>query len=215
MTNHSTTTTDAFAQKAGTWENPAKLLMSETFVERIKSLHVFSAETILMDVGCGTGLVGLSFVSQVDQLLFVDTSAAMLGVLKMKLAQCPEDSSMHKKQQAGKITMYHSALESVPKAVQAHAMVTLLALHHIEDTRLFFAEAFERLYSGGRLIVGDLYAEDGSFHAPETVPHNGFDSRKLKTELEGIGFQSIHIEPLMSVEKKGQTYPLFILTARK
>lgn len=215
MTNHSTTTTDAFAQKAGTWENPAKLLMSETFVERVKSLHGFSADNILMDVGCGTGLVGLSFVSQVDRLLFVDTSAAMLEVLKTKLDQCPKDSPIHKMQQAGKITVYHSALESVPKDVQAHAMMTLLALHHIEDTRLFFAEAFERLRPGGSLFVGDLYAEDGSFHAPETVPHNGFESQKLESDLREAGFQSIHIEPLMSVEKKGQTYPLFILTARK
>ena len=48
------------------------------------------------------------------------------------------------------------------------------------------------------IIFRDLVSEDGSFHAPEIVPHNGFDIKTIKelfhkNRLEADLFRVLHI----------------------
>ncbi|MEI8632882.1 hypothetical protein P4S72_14650 [Vibrio sp. PP-XX7] len=58
-----------------------------------------------------------------------------------------------------------------------------MTLHHIADTEQFFVDAHARLDANGYLIIADLYAEDGSFHAKHATfdGHNGFDTAALST----------------------------------
>ncbi len=63
-------------------------------------------------------------------------------------------------------------------AGQFDLVVTAMTLHHIADVPGFLARLGHLLRKDGRLAVADLVTEDGSFHAPMTVPHNGFDPER-------------------------------------
>lgn len=205
---------DGFAHKAQTWDNPIKVSMAEQFVSAIHQSHMFPSHARIMDVGCGTGLVGLALLPAVDELLLVDTSPAMLAVLRDKINGSPADSLIAQKYAAGKVEVFQAMLEHLPPILPVDAIVTLLALHHMEDLSAFFAESKRRLASGGVLVIGDLYTEDGSFHGMEKVPHNGFDLPVLEETLFQQGFVHVKHAPLMSIEKNGLTYHLFVLLAK-
>lgn len=65
------------------------------------------------------------------------------------------------------------------------------------------------------LVIGDLETEDGSFHADNPVPHNGFEVSELSIKAQKIGFNEVNHEPLMAIEKGGRPYNLFFMMLRK
>lgn len=204
---------DGFAHKAKTWDNPLKQSMSAQFVKAIQKKRSLASDMRLMDVGCGTGLVGLSLLEQVAHLYMIDTSPAMLEVLRDKLEAPFCTSEVQQKMKDGQVHIFESALEQLPDLPCLDAIVSLLALHHMDHVPEFFAEAKRRLCNTGFLAVGDLYAEDGSFHGDEQVPHNGFDPQQLEIVLKQCGFSTITYEPLMDIEKNAVRYRLFLLIA--
>ncbi|MDO9632045.1 MAG: methyltransferase domain-containing protein, partial [Humidesulfovibrio sp.] len=67
------------------------------------------------------------------------------------------------------------------------AIVTNNALHHVENVPALLERLAALLAPGGALLVGDVTAEDGSFHAPNVVPHNGFQPEDVASMLERAG----------------------------
>lgn len=204
--------TDSFADKARKWESAPKLEMTGQFVRKIREIAKFENEDVLMDVGCGTGLVGLSFREEVGQLLMVDTSAAMLEVLREKIS--PETGVVAGGTRA-QVQIFHHGIEELPEGTDANYIVSLQTMHHMDDVQLFFKEAYARLKPSGKILLGDVCLEDGSFHAPDKVPHNGFDPLKLCEELRQIGFVDVSYAHLMSIQKRDHWYDLFFVSGSR
>lgn len=73
---------DTFAHKALTWDNPRKISMTNKFVKEIEKLCSFSSSLKILEIGTGTGLVGLQLVSKASEMLLIDTSPSMLQILE-------------------------------------------------------------------------------------------------------------------------------------
>lgn len=192
---------DTFAAKAKQWDQPAQQAIATSFVERIRQHRLVTAQTDLMEIGCGTGLVGLQFANKVKSLTMVDTSEAMLNRLRDKIT--PQD----------RIEIVCGDIHSVTSTAQV--LLVFMALHHMEDMPSFFQSAFQHLRTGGHLFIGDLYTEDGSFHGTMKVPYNGFSPSELESTLLSAGFGQTYHEELTTFTKDGRPYTLFFLCAEK
>ncbi|SNS21385.1 2-polyprenyl-3-methyl-5-hydroxy-6-metoxy-1,4-benzoquinol methylase [Humidesulfovibrio mexicanus] len=204
---------DAFAARASEWDaNPVRAAMHRAFYE----LVLRTAEEnggldgrSVLEFGCGTGALGLRLAGHGARLTFVDTSPAMLEVLrgKLELEGAPRATVLE-----GDI-----ARLSVGTASQDLA-VTLMALHHVPDIVPMLARLRSLLRPGGLLLAGDLFTEDGSFHADGSAAHNGFDPEAMRAMCGEAGFAVRRLLPFHVLRRPDATgtmreYPLFFLAA--
>lgn len=196
---------DQFAQKAKTWDNnPIQMNMAERFLSKISERVNIPLLPVVMEIGCGTGLVGLNFKESARHLIMVDVSESMLNILREKIERSTQN-----------ITVVHGEIGDVSEQTQADLIIAFMSLHHIQETDHFFKQAFDRLPKEGILVIGDLETEDGSFHGENLVPHNGFDVSELSKKAQKIGFKEVNHEPLITIEKGGRPYNLFFMMLRK
>lgn len=235
---------DAFASRAAQWDaNPVRAAIGQAFYAQLieaaaghfgEAARPLAGKTVL-EFGCGTGVLGLRLAEDhAARLLFVDTSPAMLGVLRGKLAQAAEASSQESNAtqasvQASKAQQVHAQvfegeLDKQPIAEDSVDLaVSLMALHHVPNVPGALSRLRALLKPGGLLLVGDLLPEDGGFHAgnnhDESACHNGFDPEALRALCLGAGLDVLHLLPFHLVRKPDPTgalreYPLFFLAAK-
>lgn len=200
--------TDAFAARAATWDdNPVRAAAARAFFEAALPLAGEAARGVVLDFGCGTGQIGLSFAPMARRVVLLDTSPAMLEVLRGKIASAGIANA----------EIRLGGPEGLA-AESAGLIVSLNALHHVEDIPALAAQ-FRRLCArGGQVIVGDLVSEDGSFHAPESAPHNGFAPEALGRIFTAAGFSVRTVLRHHAIRKTGpdgvtRDYPQFLLQA--
>lgn len=197
---------DHFAEKSKDWdERPVPVQISKAVGRLLEALD-WDASMRVMDFGAGTGLIAAAIAPFVSRIIAVDTSPSMLEALASK-------ESLR-----GKVECHCQDILESPLEEQFDAVVSAMALHHVEDTAAA-AEAFaEHLKPGGFLALADLDKEDGSFHEPgsEGVFHHGFNRHELQTMLDAAGFEDVRFVTALDVEKAGRgAYPIFLVTARK
>lgn len=160
----------------------------------------------VMDFGAGTGLIAGHIAPRVAKVIAVDISPSMLEALAAK----PE--------LRGKVEPRCQDIMETPLEGTVDAIVSAMALHHVEDTAALVTRFADALEPGGFLALADLDREDGSFHAPGTegVYHAGFDRAELGGIFERSGFEAIRFTTALDVRKDGGAiYPVFFMTARK
>lgn len=212
---------DAFAARASEWDaNPVRAALGQAFYAQVlqaaaEHLAGNLADKTVLDFGCGTGTLGLRLArDHAARVVFADTSPAMLDVLRGKLAELDLPGAQ--------VLEGGSAALALPEA-SADLAVSLMALHHIEDTEGALRGLRHALRPGGLLLVGDLLSEDGSFHDSSAndppAAHNGFDPEELRTLCAGLGFAVLRLQPFHLVRKPdaagaAREYPLFLLAAK-
>lgn len=158
----------------------------------------------VLDFGAGTGLLATQIAPRVAQVTALDTSAAMLEVLRGK-------------GHANITTHCGDIFAGLPG--HYHAIVSCMALHHVADIGALMQVFADALHSGGRVALVDLYAEDGSFHgdnAAKGVQHLGFAPETLQALAEHAGLSDIAFCEIMRLQhRNGRDYPLFLMTGRK
>lgn len=194
---------DEFKSKSHKWDTPDKIFHAKEFVEELKKYISFDKEDKIMDFGCGTGLVGLELLPEVSFAVMADTSASMLEVLESKLDYA----------QLEKVEIINGPL-SLYKNRDIDKLISLMAFHHIENLDEIIERISKTLKHGGLFILGDVLTEDGSFHAPATVPHNGFDLEELASRIEKFGFEVLIKYPFSVQIKNENQYHRFILIAK-
>lgn len=199
--------TDNFAHRAAEWDSPEKTKMTEIFVtEMLKNISPQKSWKAL-EIGAGTGLVGMQVLQQVGSMVFEDTSEAMLGVLKQKPTNgVPVETVL------GEIFEY--------KQQDIDFAFSCMAFHHIPDIDAALKHLYSICNSGATVVVGDLLTEDGSFHRFEPIPHKGFDLNELSGRFNNVGFEvfTAYTYNILSRERvKGiyTDFAQFILIARK
>jgi hypothetical protein len=90
-----------------------------------------------------------------------------------------------------------------------------MAMHHVRDTETLVRAFADLLVPGGRVALADLDLEDGSFHPPQTegVFHHGFDRDALRAMLERNGFSDVEFRTAQELQRDGQRYSVFLVTA--
>lgn len=95
-------------------------------------------------------------------------------------------------------------------------VVMAMALHHVEDVPALLGRLSGLLVPGGWLVIADLAAEDGSFHAPMVVPHNGFETTGLARELgSAVHAAPAVVRPVHTFLKNGRSYTVLLWAAQK
>lgn len=201
--------TDYFADKAASWDmNQVRAAAARAFIATALELAGEAARGDVLDFGCGTGRVGLAFAPLARRVVFADASPAMLDVLREKLAA----------NGIANAALHADGIETLPDA-SAGLIVSLMALHHIDDIPAVL-EQFRRVCrGGGQVIIGEVVSEDGGFHAPNVVPHNGFAPEELGAQFTAAGFTVAAVRHHHTMRKPVaggalRDFPLFTLQAR-
>lgn len=199
-------TSDHFADKSRDWDTrPGPLQISTAVGPLVRDCLEWNATMRVMDFGAGTGLIASHVAPLVSKVIAVDISPSMLQAL----AQKPELE--------GVVETRCQDILLQPLGERFDAVVSAMALHHVQDTIPLLASFKEHLKPGGQLALADLDAEDGTFHPPGTegVFHHGFDRADLRRKLEAAGFEAVHFRTAVEVTREdGRTYPVFLVTAR-
>lgn len=205
---------DTFAEKAKMWDsNPQVIALANLFSAELDKIVPDHSGLAILELGCGTGLVGLRYAEKAASLDMVDASPAMLDVLRTK------DEA-----RASRVTVHEGTLSMlVGQAVapeSADWIISNMALHHVKDIPALIGELHQLIKPGGRVTIGELETEPGTFHAPDVVPHNGFDPYELSRLFEKGGFTPNKTHTFLTMPREDndgvtRTYSAFILDATR
>ena len=202
----------SFDARAATWDTPQRVARASAASAAIRSAVRFPPGCRAIEIGAGTGLVGLALLDKLGELVLADTSEGMLAEARRKIAE----RDLHN------VRAIHFDLvaDPPPDGAPFDAAISQLVLHHIEDTAAGLTGFRHLLAPGGLLVALDLDAEDGSFHGDigQGVHHLGFDRARLGRLVEAAGFIDVEVGDggtVSGAENEDVPYPMFLLTARR
>lgn len=201
----------SFDERARTWDDdPVKTERAAAFAKTIIEQVQPKPEMSALEFGAGTGLLSYQLKDSFGTIVLVDSSEGMIDVLKEKIA---------KEQLSHFLPLKIDLLQTSPDIGPFDAIYTLMTLHHI-DSLTKILQVFHRLLKpGGKLCIGDLVKEDGSFHGSGFTGHNGFDKEHLSKLLKEQGMNPMHYEIFFQLERTrdnfSQKFPIFSLVAEK
>ncbi len=199
-----------FDTAASGWDKKSRRVqLAEKISAAIATLPL-NKDMDAMELGCGTGLVGISLAPSLRHLTTIDTSQGMLDVLKEKISQ----------QQITNISPIYCDILTEEYSKKHDLIFSSMTLHHIQEINSLLHRFADLLNPGGYLALADLVTEDGSFHDKEAkgVYHPGFDPQELGKILSADGFTDIKSDIIHTISKpegSKNSYPVFLLTARK
>lgn len=200
-----------FDQKAQGWDADAsKVDRAMRVAEAIQALAGDLSGRHVLEVGCGTGLLGFALRPHVAAVTLAATSAGMLAVLSEKIAA----SGL-----TGLVALKHDFTEGPLPEGRYGLLCNLMTLHHIPNTDDALLRFHALLEPGGLLCIADLDTEDGSFHGPESPVHRGFDRDRLRKGLLEAGFQNVRFSTPYIIDRATaqgpRRFPVFLVVAEK
>lgn len=187
-----------FNELSKVWDHPEKIQQNMSYAEVIKKQIRFSPMNIL-EVGCGTGLLGQQFITGENSLLGIDTSSGMLEVFDKKF----EGNS--------KVSSKLIDLETQSLNEKFDLILSSMAFHHLKNPQRMVERLRENLLPGGVLAVIDLDIEDGSFHSDPAnmgVHHFGFAEETIAGW--GSGFTRVERQIINVIKKNEGEYKVFL-----
>jgi len=197
---------DNFKAKAAQWDSPDKIAMTKKFLsEMLFNINPISSWKAL-ELGAGTGLVGLNVEPLVAKVVMVDTSESMLEVLKQKVYNHSKVEVLH-----GEVFDY--------KQQDIDFVFSAMAFHHLNDMEKTLQHIATITKPGAWVVVGDLVTEDGSFHNFEPIPYCGFKTSVLSKQFVKAGFD-VKLAKIYNVitritDEKTTNYEQFMLIAKR
>ena len=196
-----------FDERAKDWDTPERVARAAEAAGAIRANVDLARTDRVIDIGAGTGLLGLALLDDIGELVLAEPSDGMLTVIADKLAAAD----------LPQVTAIKLDLVADPPPDDAFDLaVSFLVLHHIEDTAAALAAVRRLLRSGGRIALCDLDTEDGTFHSPEAegIHHHGFDRTAIAELAREAGFVDVATRSSIEIEDEGRRYPAFILLGR-
>ena len=136
-------------ERVESWHEVAASPAFQRVARRVRELADPCAGDRVVDLGAGTGLLTLALAGEVEWVVAVDSSAAMLS----RLSEQAEEGGV------ANVESVVADLRSLPLADQSVTLaVSSYAFHHLDDAgkQLALSEARRVLVPGGRLVVCDM-----------------------------------------------------------
>jgi ubiquinone/menaquinone biosynthesis C-methylase UbiE len=163
------------------------------------------SEKVILDYGCGTGLIGLELAAACKKMILMDPSVEMMNIVNDKMQHAGLTNTQT-------ITGSFSA-EETPE-IQADIIIVSLVLLHVPDTQNLLSHLYAALKNQGEVFIVDF---DKNEHVQHEKVHNGFDQKELARKCELAGFKQVTSHTFYQGEAlfMNQAASLFILKAQK
>jgi predicted TPR repeat methyltransferase len=201
-----------FDKKAATWDDdPQKVERGLKIAKALKQYFKGKSFAKGLDYGSGTGLLGFELTKMIKELTLMDQSSEMIKIAAAK-------ANDHR---FSKVTALQYDLLTDPLPEEKYDfIVTLLTMHHIEDTEAILKKFNAILNEDGILALIDLEKEDGSFHDFDFNGHLGFEKDVLEDQLQKNHFQVFDYFVIYRIDKarpdgSKRDYPLFLSLSKK
>jgi ubiquinone/menaquinone biosynthesis C-methylase UbiE len=198
-----------FDSIAKNWDaHPRRLRQAEKIFKAILNKVKLNNRMHVLDIGTGTGLLLMHFIPEVQKITGADNSEGMLEILKEKAAKAEVNNI--------DFLLFNADKDSLQEA-QFDLAVSSMAFHHIENTEKILKNIYQSLKTEGKICIGDLETEDGTFHSdPDiSIKHLGFDKKEFSEKMEKAGFKNISTDTIFEVDKNGKKYPVFLAYGKK
>ena len=197
-----------FDETARGWDTPERAQRAEAVARSIRAAVPLTPTMRAVEVGAGTGLLGLALADELGELVLAEPSEGMLEVARAKLADGAQPQVR---------AVRFDLTTDAPPGEPFDLAISLLVLHHVADAAAALAAIFRLLRPGGRMALADLDAEDGSFHGPdaEGIHHHGFERGSIAALARAAGFTDVEVRTATEIERDGRRYPLFLLLGRR
>jgi SAM-dependent methyltransferase len=196
-----------FDERAREWDTPERQERAEAVAASIRANVPLTPTTRTIDVGAGTGLLGLALADDIGHLVLAEPSEGMRQVIDEKLAASGRAD----------VTAIPFDLTAGPPSGEPFDLaISLLVLHHVDDTAVALAAIRGLLRPGGRIAIADLDAEDGTFHDAdaEGIHHLGFGRAALGELARNAGFVDVEFRTATEIVRDDRRYPVFLLLGR-
>lgn len=191
-----------FNQVANSWDTPEKIRQSEVYGKKIKFFLRSNSPLKVLEIGCGTGLLGSQFIEDKNQLIGIDTSHGMLNVFNQKFQSTNNAKGLLLNLETDVLTENNFDL-----------VISSMAFHHLKSPIDILKKVKPLLNENAKIAIIDLDQEDGSFHpdpANMGVYHFGFSSDQLNLWAKEVGLKFINRSIVNVVSKNDKTYPIFL-----
>lgn len=191
-----------FNQAANSWDTPDKIRQSENYGKKIKYFLPKNSPLKILEIGCGTGLLGSQFLENHNQLIGIDTSSGMLEIFNQKFKSFENTKGLLLNLETD--TLEESNFDLV---------ISSMAFHHLKSPIDILKKVKGLLKNNARIAIIDLDQEDGSFHpdpANMGVYHFGFSEDQLNLWAKEAGLKFIGRSIVNTISKNDKSYPIFL-----
>lgn len=166
---------DRFNMMASKYDREERIVVTDKIAEKISTHIVNGQDKTLLDFGCGTGLVGLKLVDDVNEVIFMDIASNMIDEVNKKIKNMGIKN-------AKTITcdIFNDDVD-----LKVDYIIICQTLLHIKDVRGVLTRLFTLLNSGGHLLIADF---DKNEDIVSDEVHNGFNQNELIDLVTELGF---------------------------
>jgi ubiquinone/menaquinone biosynthesis C-methylase UbiE len=173
-----------FAQIADQWDALRASMFSDTLRTIAMDHAGLHPETVVVDLGGGTGFLSEGLAPRVALVHLVDSSPEMQAVARQKLAGFPN-------------IQYHLTNgPNIPLPDESvDAVLANMYLHHIADPGLALAEIVRVLRPGGRVVITDLDEHTHTWLREEQADvWLGFSRQQVRDWMAKAGLVNVLVE---------------------
>ena len=193
-----------FNESANSWDTEEKIKLNQLYSEKILEKLSNKSSIKILELGCGTGLLGSHFISEKNQLTGVDTSSGMLDIFNNKFK---DNKNVH--------SLLLNLEEQEIDENNFDLIISSMAFHHLVDPAKMVVKLKKLLSANGVLVIIDLDLENGTFHPDPKkmgVHHFGFSNEVTASWAKKADFKNYSREIINTLKKEQGDYPVFMST---